>query len=143
MVSDACEPSGGSSAAGTKPCSSEVFEDADDDELGVADAAFAAFAASAAAAFALLEAPNLAVASLEMPILSERCGEREKTGREGKSAVGREDEHAAAAIDAEDQVDSARPRRRTSAAAEEARARLMVGLLLPLLLLCLFISASR
>lgn len=88
----------------------------------------AAAAAAFAAAFALLVAPNLAVASLDMLLESRaRSGEQEKTGRPGKRAVGGEMEHAAA-IKGEGAASAGLPPRyRASAAAEEARARLMTS----------------
>ena len=127
-MSDAWQPSGESSAAATEPC-----EDFDDD--AVAAFAFAA-AAAAAAAFALLVAPNLAVASLEKLLAScARSGEQEKAGGPGKRAVGGEMEHeaeaairGAASAGAKTAPLPLPPRDRASAAAEEARARLMTSL---------------
>lgn len=133
-MSDACDPSGGSSAAGTKPCCSSEDE-FDDDAFA---AAFAA-AAAAAAAFALLEAPNLAVGSAEKRLLSSKGREEhdKAVNREGESDDDGDDGRAnAAAIDRGESAREPRRRRATSAAAEEARARLIVWDAPALLMLC-------
>lgn len=79
----------------------------------------------------MLETPNLAVGSLDRLLFavesSPRRGEHEKKGKEGKSDdddVGKREELAATAME---QGESANRPRRPRAAAEEARARLMVA----------------